>query len=77
MPISMLGVYRYDLDLMVLKLTNQMARHMILIDICIFYLSRAGKVEKKSIIRERIKATYGFNINYATPQYKGSEDCKM
>ena len=35
--------YTYDdLDLMMLKLTSQMARHMILIDICIFYLSPAG-----------------------------------
>ena len=72
MSIFMPGVYRDELDLRMLKLTNQMTRHMILIVLVTRRLSG-----KASTIRERIMATYAFNINYATLQNKGSEDRKM
>ena len=77
MPISMPGVYRYDLDLRMLKLTNQNDLSYDLDSHLHIVLVTRRLSGKASTIREHIMATYAFNINYAKPQNKGSEDCKM
>ena len=79
MLISMSGVYRYDLDLrskdIEIDQSNDTSYDL---DSHLHIILVTRKLSgKTSTIRERIMATYAFNINYATQQNKGSDEVRV